>query len=201
MQLQHRFLIGKLFTHRHGNTAGAGQCLNLVAGAQQIRRVVPGVHIAQLAAGQVQHAVEHGDKHHLLVFSRQQLVEPADTGAGGRHKRRGGFEQRACDGHEQCGGNAFAGHIGHHHAQVLIVQHEIVVEVASHLACRCDVAMHLKARVFGHLLGQDAALHFGSDLQLLLQARQPGFGDQCFAQFHHHAGQALVLIDDAPREV
>ena len=200
LQLHAGSAVGHTFAHGHRHAARARQGLHAAIGAQQIRRVVASVDVMQHARIQVQHPVEQGDEHHLLVFCGQQIVELGYALRGLGNELRCGLEQGARNGHEQCCRHALARHIGDDKAQCVRADEKVVVKIAPHLARGDDVAMQLQAGILRRVARQDAQLHLGRNLQLLLQPGQAGLGDQGLAQLLHHATEALVLLNQAARE-
>ena len=107
-----------------------------LAVAQAHGRVVASVHIGELATAQVQYAVEHGDEHHLVVLGAELVVQRCDGRSGEAQEQCVALEQSARDSHEEGGRNALARDIGHDQGQVLVVDREVVIEVAPHLLGR-----------------------------------------------------------------
>ena len=104
-----------------------------------------GIHVSHAPAVQIQNAIEERYEEHLLVFHGQEIIEPPDAARRRALEQRGRTQQGARYGHEERGGHALAGHVRHHEAEGGIVDEEIIVEVAAHLARRRHMGIEFNA--------------------------------------------------------
>ena len=132
------------------------------------RAFVSGVHRGQHSALQVQNAEPHGDEHFFVVAGAQRRVcgfqhvfrrfahfgVAADRHLGGHHKQRGR--------------HALVRYVRDHHAEVVVVHHEEIVEIAADLFRgghgRIDIEF-LPVRESRENTGQRAGLNAGRHIQ------------------------------------
>ena len=118
---------------------------------------------------QVDQSDEHGDKHALLVALRQYVVH-ARGYLGRLHVLRGqNAEQASGLGHEQRGGNALAADVAHTEIQ-LVVEYQVAIEVAAHLAGGGHRGIHVEALPGGEDVGHHRHLDVAGNAQLTLYA-------------------------------
>ena len=92
--------------------------------------------IVYLTGANVVDGVEHGDEHRFNALFTQQVVRLRQTHTGIVTLQGNGADERTADGHEDGGGNTFSRYVGHYQSDVVVVNAEEVVEVASDILCR-----------------------------------------------------------------
>ena len=100
-------------------------------GAQQQRRVVAAVDVAQLAARGVEHAADGGHEARGVAELEHRLVEPRRHGAQVRLALHLGAQRRAERRHDQRRGDALARDVGHDDPDAIRAERHVVVVVAA----------------------------------------------------------------------
>ncbi len=169
---------------------------------------MPRVGIGHLPVARVQFGVEHRQEHIRLAIFLDVAVGPREHVGRGAAAQSQVANGRAAEGHEERGGHAAVGYVGHNKAPSarLARQWEEVVEVATHQARRLEVGGELPAGQARRLGRQHAALNLAADGQLLFDTLplhlflvQPGFLDSQRRLIGHQPQQAHLTLVEPPR--
>ena len=132
--------------------------------------------VFQVTGSDVVDGVEHGHEHGVYRLSAQQLVSLGDTDIRAVSLQSDGSDEGPADSHEDGSRHALSAHISHDNANVLVVNAEEVVEVASHILGRvhqrCQVELMLILGEGREYPGQDSLLYLTSHSQVGLQRLQ-----------------------------
>ena len=121
------------------------------------------------ACGQAKLAQPHGDKHLRIVVFTELVVDPLQDFLGRQAQVGCTLDKGLGDHHEHGCGNALAGHIRHHHNQVVVIHQEEVVEVAAYLlgwVHGCKDIKFLPLRIGRENAGQHSPLNVSCHIQL-----------------------------------
>ena len=146
-----------------------------LAAAQDVGRVVAGVDVAQQAVDRLVDGEEEGG----VAVGRGRLVDQAvdaryESGEVGGAVHGHAAERGAQAGHEQGGGDAFAGDVADGEAERAVVRAEDVVVVAANALRGAACAVDAVAGKRGELLREEALLHFAGDLDFAVDAFAAG---------------------------
>ena len=125
--------------------------------APQVGRIVPCVAIDDVAGREIEHAGEDGDEHRTRPVAHQVLARRVNLRVGlSEDQIEGRAVMQCCRAqyahahcHEEGGRHAVAGDIGDGEEQAVLVEHEDVVEVPSHLLRRLDQRVNLDILALG----------------------------------------------------
>ncbi len=155
--------------HQAQRHAGGPQLHHAVGGGV-VGHVVPGVGVAQMTGGRIEHGVEAGNKHFGRNFLHQHVVGAGQDCAGRFQPFRSSAQQSAGGGHHQGGGHPFVRHISDDETDTAVVKIDEVIKVATDGTGRLVVGGHAPAVQGGQLLRQQGLLDEPRHFQLLLDA-------------------------------
>src|SRR5919198_5738576 len=156
--------------HQAERHPGRAQLPDLPAAGRDVGHVVPGVGVAQVAAGRVEHRVQAGREHVRRHLLDQQVVDPGEDLARRHQPGRLGPQDRVGGGHDQRGRHPLVGDVPDHDAEQAVGQLDEVVEVAADLAGRPVKRGQVPAGQLGQVPRQEPLLDELGDPQLLLDA-------------------------------
>ena len=108
------------------------------------REFVARVGGGQPAGGQFEDTHPHRDEHLRFVVGTDRIISPFQDLRRRIAHHRHALQDDLARHHEQRSGYTLAGHIRDHHAQVIVVDQEVVVEVAAHLLGRIHAGVDVK---------------------------------------------------------
>ena len=124
------------------------------------RRRMSRIAVSESAGRQVEHSHEECNKHIVLIVGRHGIVHGRYDTVGRRLSGAEHTEHGAGHGHDECGGHPLSTDISHTEEEFLIAYEE-VVQVASHLFCRCERGIDIHIAPF-----RESRKHFGHHGQL-----------------------------------
>ena len=198
LQAQFLRLEGHVLEHTQNGVGLLADAENLSAPAQH-GLFMPGPETAQLPASQLQDAEEGGDEDALLVARAELVVDLICQLAQRLIGANVGADQLLGPHHKQGRGNALAGDVRQAEEHPVLVQQEVVVEVAPHLPGGLQEAGQDRVPRPQTALGQRLRLDPGGQVQLRLHFLLPGgFVRQAFQIAQHGVlHQLKALGEDA----
>ena len=164
----------------------------MAARFEQKWHLMPGVHVAELAAHQVQNTFKRRDEQPLAVGLTQHTV---DLGKDIPQIHAGlgvVFDERLADDHEQRRRYTLAGYVGHDDGKVAIIHHEEIIKIAADLLGRIHRGVDVKFLAVGESR-EDTGQHRFLDMRCHIQFSADSFflggdgrnfldvgGDVCF---------------------
>ena len=94
------------------------------------------ISVDEVAGGNLEHADPRSREHVLVVLLRKIRVGALEHASGIEARKRLHLDDGFRLHHEQCRRYALARYVGHNERQMIVVDHEEVVEIAAHLARR-----------------------------------------------------------------
>ncbi|OPZ70951.1 MAG: hypothetical protein BWY83_01384 [bacterium ADurb.Bin478] len=173
----------------------------ILAGPVEDHGVVAGAGIIEFAPFGIDDDVEQGDEHALLHIVDHEIVDARQHLCGVFDAARFGAQRRPDHGHDQRAGHTFAGHVGYHNSQRVLVHLDKVVIVAAHLLGRRIVGGDLVALDLGEIRRQQRLLDLLRHLHLFLQAFLFRQVDLRLAQLHGDVAESLGDFADLGRGV
>ena len=145
------------------------------------RVLVAGAGAGHLAGGDLQYAQPHRHEHLRLIVGADGLVRLREDLAGAAAQHGAALQDHLADHHEQRRRHALAADIRDHHAQVVVVDQKVIVEVSPHFPGGVHAGVQVEFRPIGvgrehmgHHAGLDQVRHAQLRADALLFRRDAG---------------------------